>query len=274
MAVEVSVIVAAFNEAECIGECLESLRRQTHPSFEVVVVDDGSTDETVSIAEGFGVRVLTVPHRGPGVARNSAVPHTSGEILVFVDADMSFHEEFLEKLIEPIHRLGVVGTFTKDEYVANWHNPWARCWTVNGGLPDRRRHPADYPDTDRVFRAIRRPDFLSVGGYDDMGYSEDHSLSRKLGRLAVHAPGAVCYHRNPDSLRDVYLSARWYGRGDQIGRGLVEIVRHTLPFSLKNGLLRSVSRRNPYYPVFQVIYDFGLLLGMAQRALSPGRYAK
>lgn len=274
MSAEVSVIIAAYNEAECIGECLESLSTQTHPSYEVIVADDGSTDETPEIARRFASRVLNGDHVGPGVARNNAVAHASGEMLVFVDADMSFHPEFIERLVEPINRFGVVGTFTKEEYVRNWDNPWARCWTINCGLPDRKRHPADYPDTDPVFRAIRRGDFLAVGGYDDMGYSEDHSLSRKLGRSAVHAPGAICYHNNPATLKDVYLSARWFGRGDQISKDWKTIVRHTLPFSLKTGLTRAIRRRNAHYPVFQLVYDFGVLVGMIQRRLGPGKHVK
>ena len=272
--VQVSVIIAAYNEADHLPECLESLSRQTHPSFEVLVVDDGSSDGTVKIAEQFGVKVLRQPHLGPGLARNGAVPHASGEILVFLDADMSFHPDFLARLVEPVKFDSIVGTFTKEEYVANWDNPWARCWTINCGLPDRKRHPDDYPDTDRVFRAIRRRDFLAVGGYDDMGYSEDHSLFRKIGRLAVHAPGAICYHSNPNSLRDVYFSARWFGRGDQIKRDADTVIRHTLPFSLKNGLVRAIQRRNAYYPIFQVVYDFGVLMGMTQRALHPKVHAK
>jgi hypothetical protein len=187
---------------------------------------------------------------------------------------MSFHPEFLEKLVEPIKRLGVPGTFTKEEYVANWENPWARCWTVNLRLPDRKRHPADYPDRDAVFRAIRRSDFLHAGGYDDMGYSEDHSLSRKLGELAMHAPGAVCYHSNPSTLVEVYESARWFGRGDQIERNARTLLRHTLPFSLKNGFIRAVERRCAYFPVFKVVYDFGVLVGMVNRTFRPGSHVK
>lgn len=274
MAVEVSIIMAAYNEAECIGDSLASLSHQTHPSYEVIVVDDGSNDGTAEIAERKGFRVIRQAHLGPGLARNSAVPHAGGKILVFVDADMSFHHEFITKLVEPFERNGISGTFSKEEYVANWDNPWARCWTINCGLPDCKRHPDDYPDTDRVFRAIRRKDFLAVGGYDDMGYSEDHSLSRKLGRLAVSAPGAICYHSNPGSLKDVYLSARWFGRGDQIRRDFITALRHTLSFSLKNGLMRAKRHRNVYYPIFQVVYDFGVLMGIVQRALNPNRHMK
>ncbi|MHB0999878.1 MAG: glycosyltransferase family 2 protein [Armatimonadota bacterium] len=271
---DVSVIIAAYNEEGCIRKCLRSLLDQTHPSYEIIVADDGSTDRTPDIVQELGVKLINAPHKGPGLARNSAVPHTSGDILVFVDADMSFDRVFLEKLVEPINHDGVPGTFTKEEYVGNWENHWARCWTINCGLPDKKRHPADYPDTDKVFRAIRRDLFVSINGYDDIGYSEDHSISRKLEKLAIHAPGAVCYHDNPGSLTDVYLSARWFGKGDQIDRSLKSITRHTLPFSLKNGILRAVKHRNLYYPLFQMVYDYGVLAGMIHRRLHPESHSK
>jgi glycosyltransferase involved in cell wall biosynthesis len=275
MPVEVSVIIAAYNEESCIDDCLRTICQQTHPSYEVIVVDDGSTDRTPDIVRKYNnVKLISQPHKGPGVARNNGVAHSRGEILVFVDADMTFHPDFLTKLVEPIKQGGVCGTFTKEEYVANWDNPWARCWTINCGLPDRKRHPIDHPDTDKVFRAIRRSDFLSVGGYDDMGYSEDHSLSRKLGKLAIHAQGAICYHKNPESLRDVYLSARWYGRGDQLGTGLMPIVKHTLPFSLKTGFIRAFRYRNPHYLLFKIVYDFAVLTGRLERLLRPARHTK
>src|SRR5205085_900322 len=108
---------------------------------------------------------------------------------------------------------GAVGTFTRDEFTANTQNVWARYTNVSVGLPADRRMPADHGDTSRVFRAIRRDAFERVGGYDDVGVGEDVTLSGKLRQLAVRADGAVCWHRNPDRLRDVFTSARWYGKG-------------------------------------------------------------
>lgn len=271
---DVSVIIAAYNEETCIGKCLETLKNQTHPSYEVIVSDDGSTDKTAEIVKQHDIRIINAPHKGPAMARNIAVSHTTGEILVFVDADMSFDPQFIEKLTAPITRDGVPGTFTKEEYVANWENPWARCWTINCGLPEKKRHPLDYPDTDKVFRAIRRDLFVSIGGYDDIGYSEDHSISKKLGQLAVSAPGAVCYHDNPGSLRDIYYSARWFGKGDQISANPSTVIRHTLPFSLKNGIRRAVRNRNAHYPVFQIVYDFGVFMGIIHRKMHPASHMK
>jgi len=274
MGTEISVIIAAYNEEDCIEDCLVSITQQTHPSYEVIVVDDGSTDHTAEIVRRYPVKLIQQLHKGPGTARNNGAAQSEGEILVFVDADMVFHPDFITRLSEPIRKYDVVGTFTKEEYVANWDNPWARCWTYNCGLPEGKRHPDGYPDTDKVFRAIRREDFFAVGGYDDMGYSEDHSLSRKLGCLAVHAPGAVCYHRNPGTLRDVYLSARWYGRGDQLDTKLSSLLKHTLPWSMKNGIVRAIRYRSAHYVIFKIVYDIGVIIGRIQRGVYPCLHTK
>jgi hypothetical protein len=115
---------------------------------------------------------------------------------------------------------------------------------------------------------------MSVGGYDDMGYSEDFSLSRKLGTLAVCAPGAICYHSNPSSLREVYLSARWFGRGDQIEHSFRTVLNHSLLYTVRYGVIRAIRRRNPHYPIFKFVYDWGVLAGMFGRLIRPKAHAK
>lgn len=269
----VSVIIPAYNEAEYISECLQTLETQTLIPLEVIVVDDGSTDETAKIAESFGATIIHIEHRGPGYARNVGAESAKGEILAFLDADMSFDPQFLEYLIKPLGE-GERGTFSKDELVGNWDNPWARCWSINLELPDNRRHPPGYPDKDGVFRAIRKEDFISIGGYDDSGYSEDVSISRKLRAFAVRAPGAICYHNNPSTLREVFLSARWCGRGDQIGHSLSTALLHTFPYTIKYSITRSIRYRCPHYPIFKIVYDLGVLAGMLGRLIDPGNHMK
>ncbi|MDO8682424.1 MAG: glycosyltransferase family 2 protein [Armatimonadota bacterium] len=270
----VSVIVAAYNEEHCIGDCLTTLIRQTHPDFEVTVVDDGSTDKTREIVQSYSVMLVQGEHRGPAVARNLGAEHASGEILSFLDADMTFDPDYLAKLVAPIEAGKEIGTFTKDEFVANNDNPWAVCWNINAGLPKGRRYPLDQPDEEPVFRAILKSVFDSVGGYDDIGYAEDRTISRKLGKNAIYAPGAVCYHSNPGSISEVYREARWYGKGDQVGKDALTILRYTLPFSLKNGVIRAYKHREWHYVPFKLIFDFGVLRGMLSRALSSKNHMK
>jgi len=210
---KVSVIIPAYNEEKCIGGCLKTLFEQTYPSYEVIVVDDGSTDKTASTASHYPVKLVPGDHRGPGVARNRGAEEASGDILVFLDADMEFHQEFIEKLVKPIEEGKTIGTFSKDEYVLNYDNHWSRYWNIICGNPGKRRVPEDYPDESTVFRAISRENFDRAGGYDDMGVGEDQTVSKKLGIHATAAPGAICYHRNPETLIEVYREARWYARG-------------------------------------------------------------
>jgi glycosyltransferase involved in cell wall biosynthesis len=84
----VSVVVPVYNGAEFLAECIESLLAQDHPAIEVIVVDDGSDDDSAAIAEGFaGVRVLRIPHAGLGPARNRGVDACTGPLIGFCDAD-------------------------------------------------------------------------------------------------------------------------------------------------------------------------------------------
>src|SRR3989344_3831504 len=143
----ISVILPVFNEAAVIQKCLTSLNLQTTP-HEIIVVDDGSTDksrervaETKTKLEINNLKLLTQSHQGPAAARNMGAKLAQGEILVFIDADMTFAPDFLEVLVQPINLGASVGTFTKDERVANWENVWARMWNYNEGIATPQRVP-------------------------------------------------------------------------------------------------------------------------------------
>jgi glycosyltransferase involved in cell wall biosynthesis len=85
----VSVIIPAYNAGESLTLCLEALSSSTSPPLEVVVVDDGSTDDTRARAAAFGVKVLTTGgRRGPGFARNLGSREAAGEVLFFLDSDV------------------------------------------------------------------------------------------------------------------------------------------------------------------------------------------
>src|SRR5689334_10974235 len=124
MNMKISVIIPIYNEEKSIKDCLESLDKQSFRDFEVILIDDGSTDKTSVILlnlkiTNFKFQILKQNHLGPGVARNLGAKNAKGEILVFVDADMIFDKDFLEKLTEPIRVGKVIGTFSKEEFVVN-----------------------------------------------------------------------------------------------------------------------------------------------------------
>jgi glycosyltransferase involved in cell wall biosynthesis len=99
--VRVSFLVPAYNEAATIGEVLERLAR-LELEAQVIVVDDGSTDDTAAIAEAAGATVLRQENRGKGAAIRAAIPLAEGEITVIQDADMEYDPAEVPTLIDPI----------------------------------------------------------------------------------------------------------------------------------------------------------------------------
>jgi len=106
---QVCVIVPLYNKAIHIGRCLESIARQTLTDFEVVVVDDGSTDGSGDIARAFGdarFRVVAQANAGPGAARNRGASESSAEFLAFLDADDEWLPGYLENNLNALRESG------------------------------------------------------------------------------------------------------------------------------------------------------------------------
>jgi glycosyltransferase involved in cell wall biosynthesis len=263
---QISVIIPCYNEARYISRCLRSLKEQSLPPHEIIIVDDGSTDGTVEIVQEFNVRLLRQDHAGPAAARNLGASTASGDILVLVDADMFFDRDYLLRLIAPIEAGKANGTFTKEEFVGNPENIWAVCWNLETVGNRDRRVPTDSPDECPAFRAIRREFFIAAHGFETtIGYEDDTSLAPKLGFDAIAAPGAVCYHNNPSSLGEVYHSARWMGRSRRFSKQPWKIWRYIPPLSLVFALAQAQKYGERYFIIFKPVYDTGIMMGILTR---------
>jgi len=102
--ITVSVITPCYNGSAFLATTLRSVLSQTQPPLEIIVVDDGSTDDSVAIAEAFGppVRVLRQPNQGESVARNCGIAEATGTHVLFLDADDLLAPEALEHLIRAL----------------------------------------------------------------------------------------------------------------------------------------------------------------------------
>lgn len=268
----VSVILPVFNEARYLAYCLESLEKQTYDPFEIIVVDDGSTDGSREIAKKFHCQVFGKPHNGAGAARNFGAKRANGAILVFPDADMRYDQRYIENLIKPILSRKAIGTFNKEEYVANPENIWSQCWSINSDLPVGRRAPENLPDRLEIFRAIDKRAFLASHGFDTKkGYFDDNTVAKKIKKDSLAASGTKAYHYNPETLSEVFMSSRWIGRGMQKEKTLTNIFRYSFPNSLRIAL-KKISQNAPFtFIIFKIIYDAGMLSGIF---LSGGRLEK
>jgi glycosyltransferase involved in cell wall biosynthesis len=97
----VSVIIPVYNAEKSIRTCLASVFNSDYPDFEVILIDDGSTDKSVEQVKGFDCRLITLKqNQGPAAARNRAIKVASGEIFFFLDADMTIEPDTLTKTIQ------------------------------------------------------------------------------------------------------------------------------------------------------------------------------
>jgi glycosyltransferase involved in cell wall biosynthesis len=204
----VSVVIPVYNEQRYLQRCIDSLLKQSYRPFEIVFVDDGSKDRTPELlkenaAKHKNIRFYRQKNAGPGAARNRGVKMANGEIIVLVDADMTFDRTYIDVLTKPIRDGKTHGTTHTKEICANKENLWARSWSINRINPDVIAHGCG------VYRAIARKTFLDAGGFDpSKGYFDDN-----LGHLGNATPvPAVCYHNNPETLGEAFKHSMWVGR--------------------------------------------------------------
>ena len=106
----VSVILPVYNRAGWVARAVESVLAQTHRPVELLVVDDGSTDDTRRVIEGFGsrLRLLEQSHAGAEAARNLGLAHARGEFVAFIDSDDVWYEDRLSRQL-PLFKREEVG---------------------------------------------------------------------------------------------------------------------------------------------------------------------
>ena len=97
----VSVIIPTYNRCRIITDAIECVLRQTYKHYEIIVVDDGSTDGTKEVVSGYGVKVTYISQKnaGPSAARNTGIRHAKGELMAFLDSDDVWREDKLARQV-------------------------------------------------------------------------------------------------------------------------------------------------------------------------------
>ena len=238
--IEYSVIIPVRDGAETLSACLDGLTRQTIDSgrFEVIVVDDGSSDMSPEIVRRSPYRLVQIEGRGASAARNRGLRESSGERILFLDADCVPRPDWIERMALPLaarpqeaaHTVrdkeedlagsqackgsncqGTVGRFVSGQ--GNWV---ARMIQIE--LDRRYERMERFPDTDFVNTATCAflKDSLPEDPFDEgFGKLEDLELSFRLASEGIrmrYVPDAVVEHRHPESLSH-HLARRFlYGR--------------------------------------------------------------
>jgi glycosyltransferase involved in cell wall biosynthesis len=164
-------VIAAYQAAELIAEALDSLLRQTQPPLEIIVCDDGSTDDLPTALAPFRDRidVLRQDNRGPAAARNTAARAASGDFIAVLDADDRYFPERLEALADLSADRPDLDILTTDcrivfdgRFVRNCYGSDYRFATG-----DQRRAILEENFIGPGHMAVRRERFLDVGGFDE-----------------------------------------------------------------------------------------------------------
>ena len=195
---DISIIIPAFNEASYLPGTLESiksaserLRSKADLDLEVIVVDNNSTDETASVAEDLGATVVREPVQGIGRSRNRGASVASGDVLIFVDADVLWPSTLLDAISEAMSDPACLGGGVEVEYRPR--RPviklYLRCWQQLARLMGMVQGPTQF---------CRRSAFESVGGYDERVWiGEDVDFFWSLRKLAKGSRQRVQIVRSP-----------------------------------------------------------------------------
>ena len=215
----VSVLIATFNHARYLGEAIESVRRQTlpRPEFEIIVVDDGSTDDTRRILDGYRGEIVALPraHEGVEAASNAGLALARGRYVVRVDSDDLVEPDLLAAEVAVLDGHPAAVGVSCDRYEDG----------VHGSRLVRVREDNLF---DRIGCGVmmRTDDVRAVGGYWRT-FWEEYDLFIRLSRRGrfQHVPRPLYRYRRHQSNRTLDDAQRFQGWTDLIERWGLDLLR-------------------------------------------------
>jgi len=211
----VSFVVPVRDDAACLRQCLESIRRSDYPPelYELVVVDNGSRDDSVDVARRYAATVLEIPDLPIGQLRNRGSQEVRGEILAFVDADHEIDPGWIRAAVEVLEdpTVGAVGALCTAPSAGTW------VQLAYDSLRARQPGSRDVEWLGSGNLAVRRKTFQQLGGFDTgLETCEDVDLCLRLraaGHRIVNDGRLRSVHfGDPPTLRRLFLGELWRGR--------------------------------------------------------------
>lgn len=225
----ISVIVPFHNAAAYLERCLDALARSRDCDYELILVDDGSTDSSPDIARRYGGRILTFPSaRGPAFARNRGAETAAGRILFFTDADVICYPDTLARARAALDAgrdlAAVIGSYDDAPPARNFISRYKNLthhWVHQNSLPEASTFWAGCG-------VIRREIFLKLGGFDES-------------------------YRTP-SIEDIELGYRLKARGYRIALCRRLVVKHAKRWTFAGMLRSDILDRAIPWTVLQLTY--------------------
>lgn len=209
----VSVIIPTYNRAEMVAEAIRSVLAQTYTDYEVIVVDDGSTDDTRRVVTSFGspVRYVSQENKGRSVARNRGIELAAGRYIAFLDSDDLFLPTKLATQVRCLEQHPEAGLAYSSALTIDEHGnelPMIYRATLSGLIyePLLFKAPVACPIATPTVM-VRAAALAEVGGFDErMEMAEDIDLWRRIVRrwpvVGIEAPLSVVRQHSGNQVRD------------------------------------------------------------------------
>lgn len=215
----ISVVVCTYNGMQTLAECCQGLKKLDYPDYEVIIVNDGSTDGTDGLADGSGFRVIHTDNRGLSAARNTGWQAARGEIVAYLDDDAVPDSDWLHYLALAFHDSEYAGIGGPNI------QPPEGCDTAHcvANAPGGPIHVL-LTDTEAEHipgcnMAFRRESLARVGGFDERFWiaGDDVDLCWRLqqaGETLGFSPAAMVWHHRRSSVSGYLRQQRNYGAAE------------------------------------------------------------
>jgi O-antigen biosynthesis protein len=216
---KISVIVCSYNGARTLRQCLDALVTLDYPNYEVIVVNDGSTDDTPAMAQDYPVRLINQPNMGLSAARNVGLSASNGSIVAYLDDDAFPHRYWLRYLAAAFDRSTHIG-------IGGPNLPPAGDGLVAECVAAARGNPLHVLLSDEIAEhipgcnmAYRKEALLAIGGFDTRfrAAGDDVDLCWRLqdrGWTIGFCPAAVVWHHRRNSIRAYWKQQYGYGKAE------------------------------------------------------------
>lgn len=278
-----SVIVPTYNRKERLRGCILSLLNQNFEDYEIIVVDDGSSDGTEQMVESLqqthsNLKYLKQKNRGPGIARNYGVENSEGDIVVFTDDDCIADEPWLKTMVNSFNGnsyLGIVGGGYVTPKEKGIIGLWQGC-NVKHGIKDGRLKNPSFFEANNL--AILKQAYLEVGGFCPVfgpkDGSEDFNLCYQIlksGYGSMFNDSAKIQHLHKLNLKGILKQNYIAGRGDIVFMSLNPERRRfkphsflLIPFVAFKKSFNLIKHTNKKY-IFPVFYVFSFLWAIGHK---------
>jgi GT2 family glycosyltransferase len=217
----ISVVVCSYNGAQTIRETLEGLRRLEYPNYEVIVVDDGSTDATPAIAKEYGVRLISGPNRGLSHARNVGLRAAGGDIVAYIDDDAWPDPYWLTYLAAAFRRTAHAGIGGPNIPPPGDADVGACVANAPGGPIHVLLDDTEAEHIPGCNMAFRKSALARIGGFDEQfrRAGDDVDICWRLrahGMTIGFSPAAVVWHHRRRAVGAYFRQQRGYGEAESL----------------------------------------------------------